>query len=151
MNENLQNALAGIITKAVETVDNATVFIMGELPDIASQYLQWRMFDYTFDGMIFMFFAILLVVVFPSIVVKAKRDALLAIDIHRNIDTRPFTGNWAVNSRGELLEGAAIATFFSVVVGMGLAVNALLKFKYALKVIIAPKLVLIEWAATLVK
>ena len=41
MNEQLQNALSGLLTKTMEGVETASTFLVAELPDVVYQLLLW--------------------------------------------------------------------------------------------------------------
>ena len=45
MNETLQNALAEILIKATETAEVAGAFVVAELPDVVQQLLMWKMVE----------------------------------------------------------------------------------------------------------
>ena len=45
MNEQLQTALAQIITKSLETADKAEAFILAEMPNVVQQLLTWKFWD----------------------------------------------------------------------------------------------------------
>lgn len=42
MNENLQNAVTELITRAISTADQAQGFILSEIPEVIQQLLMWK-------------------------------------------------------------------------------------------------------------
>ena len=124
MNEQLQQALAELITKSVQTAEKAGEFIVSELPEVVGQLLAWEI---TWN-LIWFCFGILVFI----------------LSVYGNY--RFFV--WAKSEDGdtEALMFMVI-TLIPVVIGMVFC-GANLDW---LKILIAPKVWLIEYAANLVK
>lgn len=127
MNEQLQKSLATILEKATNGVEAGVSFLSAEIPDVAHQLLAWKMAESLLVSLVFaLIIAGSFVILFK--VFKAERGNILHLE---------EMGIPAVFS-------SAITSMFSF---FPLAENA----KSALQIWLAPKIYLIEYAASLVK
>jgi hypothetical protein len=129
MNEKLQEALAEIITGAIESVSAAKGFILSEAPDVVRQLLAWEASICTFA--VVMGFVAILAGVCLSCFFTRLRGKVGTSD-----------------AREGCLVGAIVAPI--ALCGAGSAV-AITHAVYLIKVLVAPKLFLIEYASDLLK
>jgi len=132
MNESLQKAITELLTRSVEGVDAATAFISQELPDYVYQLLLWYSFHSVFWGTVFTLgLGSLFFVAYRRFWMWSKRE--MEKDIHKDNDGWYF--------------GRAMLGIFAVLPFIG-------GFSYymeAVKIWIAPKLWLVEYASNFVK
>ena len=122
MNEELQNALLSIITKVSSGADNAIEFLGDELPDVISQLLLW----YGVYNFVLFALSIVFLFVYSYLVFIKCRSAIHAV-----------------------LDGGAEPLWILSVVPL-LFATLPLNLEW-LKIWIAPKLWLIEYASTLAR
>lgn len=139
MSDKLENALAGVIEKANSGIDAATEFVMSELPEVIQQALTW----YAIESLIYFLIGCMM--------------SLLSIKVIRKqvsfIKTCDGVARWARWSEldHDLNPPACAYVFFCVVIDLACFIAAfsfLLNWDW-LKIWIAPKLWLIEYAAKL--
>jgi hypothetical protein len=133
VNQSLQNALALIIEKAVSGMDATVGFLSEQIPDVIQQLLMWQFAYHLIWGLVLTIGTI----VFAVITIKWCRN------LWRISDSRNDTGEAAVF--------ATFFTLFSNAVGIKLFFDGFDDLLLALKIYIAPKIYLIEYAADLVK
>jgi hypothetical protein len=131
MNEQLQQELAKIASKTSDGID----FLSGELPDVASQLLTYKIISASFETILM----ILLIVAFALFVKKV---------------------NESIKKKGFFYESCGLANislsgFMGFIIG-GIAVifcfiAVFVNIATILKIWIAPKIYLIEYAASLAK
>ena len=131
---NLEQALADIITKAIEGIDTATGFLIEQAPDVVQQALTWYMVSSLLESILGIFLLVITVAILASpFKLKPLKKWGEAIG---NIECDPLLTY--------LLIG------FPISIG-----GIILAFNYInltwLKIWIAPKLWLIEYAGSLVK
>lgn len=123
MSNNLDNALAEIINKAASGVDDAVIFISGQIPDVVSQVLlfelTWNLLISSISLFSFLFFAFIAKKGFKEEFGKSE------------LNIEAATGGVSLS---------LISLIFFV-----------LYMEEVLKIWIAPKIFLIEYAADLVK
>lgn len=129
MNEQLQNALSLFIEKAINGLDSSVAFMQSELPDVIEQLLMWYGVKYA----LYMLLAIVLIIVWCKSemkINKALRD-----------------------SEGNIKDGSFYVPVYLLIgivprfIIIGCVVNT---FNLTwLQIWIAPKIWLIEYAATL--
>ena len=124
MNEKLQTALADAINKAITGVQQGGEFVLDQAPEVVQQFLRWKFYENMGDGFLWLVAAIVLL----GLLVKWHRHS-------RNFDID--------------VEGP----YFFVHGILGLpalfaAVAAYQNFLYCLQIYVAPKVYLIEWAAS---
>lgn len=141
----LEQALVQIIEKAVQGVDAAAAFIQAELPDVVQQLLAWHAVES------FIWFALGLVAIglyWFVVVVYGGRGK----EVTKEGDYAPrYEETLTHGPRGEVEERGV----FFYIVGGGVSHSWGLVFALNnltwLKILLAPKLYLLEYAAQLVK
>ena len=137
MSEKLENALVEIIEKANSGLDAATEFVMAELPEVVQQALTW----YFVESLIFSIVGLLLLM-FSYKALKIQYDLLYKKDGKLR--------DWADDGYG--MSGPAfVYSALTVILDAFLIIFAItnaLSFTW-LKILIAPKLWLIEYASKL--
>jgi len=132
MNEQLQTALAELITSTLQ----AKEFIVGELPEVVRQLLAWKMCY----SMVMMGLSLIFCIVFVFAGVKiAKKVRLLQkekLGSQRFYDNSDVAFEWFIFTCCSLAPAAVVAATFDI---------------QWLQIWIAPKVWLIEYAASLVK
>lgn len=128
MNEQLQQALVDIINKAISGIDASIGFLSAEIPDVVHQVLMW----YAVKGVIFCGIGVLLIVAWVVVDVKTFQW-LKKADIDADV---LFFGYGLFGSAIRLIP---LKIFIDTV-----------NLDW-LKIWIAPKLWLIEYAASIVK
>lgn len=126
MNEELQKALAEIITGALQTAEQAEAFVLAEMPDVVQQLLAWKMVQ----SLVYCVFGLLC---FITIALYWR----WAAKILERANEEYFDDHVAI--------GGLMGTVVLVLIG-GFAVNLTW-----LQIWLAPKVYLIEYAASLVK
>lgn len=138
MNEELQQAVAALINKAVGGVEATTEFLSGELPDYIYQLLMW----YGISSLVQAVFGVVLL--FYTVHYTKK----LGKCIYKGLQEKK---EWAWDGKH--------TTFGYVVSWFGLAITAFIAFLVAisniniewLQIWIAPKVWLVDYAAEMVK
>lgn len=140
MNEQLQNALAAILGKTVEGIDASVEFMQAELPDVINQLLMW----YAVKG----------VVLSGAWVIMT---AVVLYSTKKIYNSRPEDNGvnffWEKNSWQD-----SNTLNFGTYIALGCAATMLLvtspmltKFMDTLQIWVAPKIWIIEYAASLAK
>ncbi|AOQ26743.1 hypothetical protein [Vibrio phage S4-7] len=134
MNEQLQTALTQIIDKTMTGVDQSVDFLSEQIPDVLSQLLLW----YGVSNMIYALVGIVVLYACYRIVKKPKGTNETWLwewseykESHRTTDYAPFL----------------FLLILPIIIGLALLGNIM----YALQIFIAPKIWLIEYAASLAK
>ena len=143
MNEQLETQLVEILQSVSTSVGDAKEFIIAELPDVVQQVLSW----YTVLSVVENILAILLLIVIGymirNMILKPKSMNTANLVQRLSFMKDPYAENGIEYSPAVLL---VIAVTF------GLFLVAMSKLNIVfLKILIAPKLWLIEYAATLGK
>lgn len=136
MNEQLQQALAQVIEKATDGVQSGVSFLSAELPDVIHQLLMWKMIESLIlcaGGIIF--------------TVGAIRWFAKNSGIGKEVGTK-YKATLTHDERGDIAPWipVLIIPLVSIVVIASITINITW-----LKIWIAPKVYLIEYAASLVK
>ena len=132
MNEELQKALGELLNKANDGIDAASGFLAAELPEVIQQLLMWH-------G-VYNFILFIISVIFISVSVTIITKVTLNID---------NANHWSVNSKGDDLSvSGGVSIIVSVV--LILLSCAFVNMKW-LQIWIAPKVWLLEYAASLTK
>lgn len=135
MNENIQNAVADLITKSVDTIGKAGEFIIAETPEVLQQLITWNLVE----NLIFWIFGLcLLVIVCP---LSCKFLIYTAKNTNNN-------NHWAYND--DIAIPAIVVCFFIAVLSFIFGLCEVLDLEW-FKVWLAPKVWLIEYAADLMK
>ena len=125
MNETLQKAVAVMIEKAISGIDTAANFLAAEIPDVIHQLLMWNL-TYSFLKASLCFAIVVAIVYFA------------------------YHGEKKLHAEGD--HGSkGLPTFVAAVLIVGPFCGLCSSVTEALKIWIAPKVWLIEYAAELVK
>lgn len=146
MNNNLEQAVAGLIEKAIAGMDTATSFLSAEIPDVISQLLLW----YGIYYFIVFLFSITLIVV-PLCVLIKKCGVGAVVDESNSGRYGNRVPTWTHDDDGDFVDkgiGVVLSIVVTVIIGFLILFHNQLDF---LKVWIAPKVWLIEYGADLVK
>lgn len=170
MNEQLQQALAHILNRTVEGIDASTQFLSAQLPDVIQQLLLWKFIHH-------LALAVVPMLVLAAAVYAAYRltkivqadpfeAAVRKVDTYREQYSRARSGSAeeaaarAAHMTAQV-ELAGLTDRTAVYVTAGVAVTVLVVVSAItsavlvnltwLQILVAPKLYLIEYAATLVK
>ncbi|MEI7177090.1 hypothetical protein [Pectobacterium carotovorum] len=126
MNEQAQKVLADLLQKASNGIDSAVSFSQAQIPDVVHQLLLWN----------------------------AVSSALYQLLVVAFVSVYAFSAVRAANSKESWSNAKEIAVIGWIVIG-GLAGLVLILFSFKnfdwLKILIAPKLYLLEYAARLIK
>lgn len=141
MNEQVQQALADILNKTMEGVEAGASFLQAELPDVVQQLLIWKAAESLIYG-------VLGVVLAVSIykITRAQINQKLAPEESR----RRFQANMIYDEDGDMHAGIVFfgsAAFFGGILSLCMIEG----LKTALQIWLAPKIYLIEYAASLAK
>lgn len=154
MNEELQKALAEIINGALSSAAAAKDFVLAELPDVVQQLLLWKAVE---SGLFFVFWlASLLLLLW---VIKRKSSIITGNldDGERQRLNHLLAIGYARRTVGEDIEYDSLRRrgnpIIGIICGLGLSVCLIgLSCSLAwLKIWLAPKVYLLEYAASLVK
>jgi hypothetical protein len=133
MNEQLQQALAAILNKTMAGVEAGASFLQAELPDVIQQLLAWKLAE--------------------ALCGAAAGALIVCLFLFCLRQLKALTKKEEEGNR--ISEGAIVITMISTfVTGMAALGGVLLiyfKLKDALQIWIAPKIYLIEYAASLAK
>ena len=143
MNEQLETQLVEILQSVSTSVGDAKEFIIAELPDVVQQVLSW----YTVLSVVENILAILLLIVIGymirSMILKPNSMNTTNVVQRLSFMKENYNENGIDYSPGVLLWAATVIVMFA-------AAMSTLNIVF-LKILIAPKLWLIEYAATLGK
>lgn len=144
MNEQMQQALIKVIEKANSGVDASIDFLSDQLPDVVNQLLTWGLLSSIVSCFI-------CAVVIISCVFAIKKT-LSSIESGKKAKKT----NWAYfvysHSDDGTLEAGSILAFIFSATAIGVSTMAFIANTFeALKIVFAPKIWLIEYAATLAK
>lgn len=134
MNEQLQSALAEILNKTINGIDSSVAFMQAELPDVIEQLLLW----YAISNLIYALFGALIIFLSYLAIKKPKKGR----------------SNWMWNwydhcDSHDMTDIAPFSTLIIIPAGVGLMFIS--NVMESLQIWIAPKIWLIEYAASLVK
>lgn len=132
MNDQMQQALFAILNKAMSGVEAGTSFLQAELPDVIHQLLAWKLAS----SLLAMLIGIIVIFVYWRLVrafMKSEIDSALK-DSRGNPTTPVFAGL--------VIGGCASAVSLIFILTDG---------STALQIALAPKVYLIEYAASLAK
>lgn len=132
MNEQLQNTINILLEKALATLDSSVDFLQAELPDVTQQLFMWEM---TFAIFWVILSTIIVFVLFKLIQSIHKGDG----------DDHWCRECGCINEWGTFI--LILSSIGCVVFSVSVVTNSL----EALKIYIAPKLWLMEYAAELIK
>lgn len=129
----LEQTVIDLINKSVSAVEKGADWLSGQIPDVAEQFLRYKLYESIFLTVVFFSFFVLVTVVSPLVFRKLYLSAK-----KRNSFTDP--DNFVFPS-------ILIAGFGNIFAIPG----TILYLKDIIKLLIAPKVYLIEWASSLVR
>jgi Na+-transporting NADH:ubiquinone oxidoreductase subunit NqrD len=141
MNEQLQNAVATILDRAVTGIDSSVDFMQAELPEVIEQLLMW----YAVKGVILVFIGLFLII--PFILVMKK---IASKDIH-SATCDSFWVTYYSHIGNGLGGGAMLLVIFSGVSSLIGSLLVLFNIMVPIQIWIAPKIWLMEYASSIVK
>ena len=143
MNEKLQNQLVEILQSVSTSVGDAKEFMIAELPDVVQQVLSWYTVLSIIENIIGIILVVLMVYIIRNMAVKPKSMSTANIVQRLAFMKENYNENGIDYSPGVLLWASTVLIMCAVVMS---TLNIVF-----LKILIAPKLWLIEYAATLGK
>lgn len=141
--EALDGALATLINKTVSGIDSATAFLGEQIPDVIHQLLMWEAIS---NGVL----AVLLTIPLLIFIVVMKKGLWLGEHDQHGWYEKSQRG-WCRDSKGDFLEDGLARATVPTIFACGMFSLSLEYYGVVLKILIAPKLFLIEYAATLLK
>lgn len=133
ISDGLNSALADVLLKASASIGDGVNFLVGQLPEVAQQLLTFVLIQHTVVSMA-------LVVCAICLTYASKRLVLYFLRPSHRLDPKDKT---------EVQNFAAFSGVVCAVVALILAVHAIFSLLVVVKVIVAPKIYLIEYAASL--
>lgn len=142
MNEELQQALAEMITSSVSVAGDALAFTKEQLPEVVQQLLVWRLFHHGAGMMLAL--AFLFAAILTASWMRSKR-------VPDAEDQGRFEENMFWDRFGRMETPQAFAWIW-IVIGACLGVTGvIIDFMNLMQIWLAPKVYLIEYAANLAK
>lgn len=147
MNEQLQQALAALLNKTVQGIDSGAAFLSAEVPDVIQQLLMYKLiesalwFSVGITLMISVFFVRRACVLSKNKAIKAYDDGERWTRYETCTDTTSHSYDWVTGPATFFVPG--LIAFIGIVM-----TTANLDW---VKIWIAPKIYLIEYAASLAK
>lgn len=143
MNEQLETQLVEILQSVSTSVGDAKEFIITELPDVVQQVLSWYTVLSVVENIIAITLLVLVVYMIRNMLVKPESMSTANVIQRLSFMKDNYDEKGIDHSPGGLIAAAAAILMFAV---------AMSKLNIVfLKILIAPKLWLIEYAATLGK
>lgn len=142
MNEQLQAALADLLGKANSGIDAGTSFLQAQLPDVIQQFLTWKLISASLTSVV-----LSLVVIALAIGIKRifRHGAAQSKDTsERQKASIAYISDFDWFGHGLMIFACSGAASLLGFIGF-------IKFMTALQILIAPKVYLIEYAASLAK
>lgn len=144
MKEEFQKALLDLFNKAVVAVEKGATFLNDQIPDVVQQYLSWVLWSSALWAFVFL-------VVIGAIVVLV---VLMKPEDRRPITTKTPGANWRARQGYEDYnawpEERVFAAMFGGVVGVVSFFLIVVQVMDIVKVLVAPKLVILEKIASMV-
>lgn len=141
MNEQLQQALTAILNKTMSGVDAGVNFLSAEIPDVIHQLLLWKM---VYSLVIFIGGVLLLLI---TVVFVYKQTC--KVEVEGNVNWKKYKANLSFDTDGDVHPGI-IAVIAGGCFGAGFGIAGMTDLTW-LQIWIAPKIYLIEYAASLAK
>lgn len=141
--------LTGLVEKAASGIDSAVAFSQAQIPDVVSQLLVFEMVQ----SVIIFVFGILLIVLFVIIAKKQFKlitDGVVEDGYSWQIGKTKYKQTLIFTNKGEIGDRVIIVFFLSFLWMSASLVMTLGNLTW-LKIWLAPKLYLLEYAASLVK
>lgn len=141
MNEQLQQALAAILNKTISGVEAGASFLAAEVPDVIFQLLLWNALASGVKALLWMA-ALATVYLFARSKYCGKGE--------KGEDGR-CRGTYTHNEMGSVSDRAALTVALMVIIAGVALPAAVYHALMVLKILVAPKIYLIEYAASLAK
>lgn len=139
MNEQLQQALTAILNKTMSGVDAGVNFLSAEIPDVIHQLLLWKMVE----SLLIFIGGLILLVICSVFVYKQTRRVKTGEGTYGS-----YKANFVFDSDGD--HPGIIGVISVAVFGLGFGIGGICNLNW-LQIWIAPKIYLIEYAASLAK
>lgn len=144
MNEELQQAVADLLQRAISGMDSATAFLSAELPDYVYQLMLWHGLS---SGVKFILSAIVAVLLILTINRCAKREIIGEFNHGGGKRYRETTFIYECGSYKDEMHVVAIFGIAGAITATIVAASNLAW----LQILIAPKVWLVEYAAAILK
>lgn len=142
MNEQLQQALAAILNKTMTGVDAGISFLSAEIPDVIHQLLMWKMIES-------MLFFVIGIIVICLTVIFIRSQYRRVVEKTDSYGSSCYVPTMIFDNRGDVSPGCII---FAIIAMAGMLTGGILISGLSwLQILIAPKIYLIEYAASLAK
>lgn len=135
MKEEFQKALLDLFNKSVVAIEKGATFLNDQIPDVVQQYLSWVLWSSALWASVFLIVIVAAVVLVVLIKPKDERDST-------NPRATTYYNAWP--------EGRIFAAIMCGLVGACSFFLMVLQVTYIIKVLIAPKLVILEKIASMV-
>lgn len=134
----MKETLNEILQRMLSTVDAGVAFLSAEIPDVIQQLLVWKAVS---SGLFFLFFFSIFLI-----------TAAYAVKTLKGRDKEVFKKHWHSRTRQEesYVEKLSMTVVITSIISVVSLIITLLSYTW-LKIIIAPKVYLIEYAASLIK
>lgn len=143
MNEQLEQAITKLIEKALNGIDAAGDFMAGEIPEVVNQLLVWHAVES------FIWFAAFATL---SAIFLIGRGGAISKLLKQKEDGEPWTKcNWSSSVASPEFSMLIVYNCYCRPIFAALSAGMAIASSDWLKIIIAPKLYLLEYAASIVR
>lgn len=150
MNDQLQAALAAILGKTVQGIEAGVSFLSGQLPDVIEQLLIWKFAEaclWIALGLVALTPAIVLIVGLTRKQVKLQEEE----DVPARWSRTQYVPTFFRDRDGDVAEIVIFIGIISAFLVLFGAVTVVFNTAVAVQIWLAPKVYLIEYAASLAK
>jgi hypothetical protein len=151
MNEQLQQSLAVILSKATDGVEAGISFLQAEIPDVVQQLLLWKMVSNIFVFVSLAFLAAYTVIKFKPFALKLMEYSRGSSMYYENFGEIEREGKRIMSENGGSVPFAVAWFFVAFVSCLFFMFSGVESAGTALQIWLAPKIYLIEYAASLAK
>jgi hypothetical protein len=144
MNEQLQLAVSDILTKSMSALDQGAEFMAGEIPEVIEQLLMWKAFESLSVTVMLISFSMLSIFICTKLRAKAFSD----FDSGESWATNQYGSEKHISSDADFV--ASLVWWVPAIATIPIFVN-LFSAPSWLQIWIAPKLYLLEYAASIIK
>ena len=141
MNEQLQNAVATILDRAISGIDSSVDFMQAELPDVIEQLLMW----YAVKGVIWIVIGLIL-----ALPLLAFIKVMLSKDIKGATSDSFWVQHWSHSDNSLGIGASFFLAVLSLLAIVGVSIS-MCNIMEPIQIWIAPKIWLMEYAASIVK
>lgn len=135
----LEQTVVDLINKSVSSIEKGAEFLAGQLPDIAEQFLKWRLTANAVEACVFII--LLLIIWFPIRYWFKKQGEQLKLEIKGRNESSRYA-----NEKYDPMDVWFPFIVVSVLTTIFFGIAVLLDIMQVIKIYIAPKVYLIEWA-----